>query len=138
MGEISYPCKSCTSGYMLVSYCSEGRFVESCRTTCTKYEEWVNSLKGEEQSSEGSYLDVDPVVFTYNCPDCPIDRRRATLNVCEFCDRAKPVNHYPAQYISTPEFEMSDDACDCCPSNPKNGGSGICHCSLPSMFKFTS
>ena len=71
----------------------------------------------------------------YNCPDC-------LLNVtdCEGCHRVmnRPSNIYPPQHYidehwldTTYKFGFNNEACQSCSNNPKNGGSGICNCTIP-------
>lgn len=57
----------------------------------------------------------------YNCPDCQ------RTDSCEGCYRVAylPVN---LTYSDKSLFPISP--CDNCNNNPKNGGSGICHCIL--------
>ena len=38
-------------------------------------------------------------------------------------------------YITSPYRNLWDDSCAFCPNNPKNGGSGICLCTIPLMQK---
>ena len=60
----------------------------------------------------------------YNCPDCQ------RTDSCEGCYRVAylPVNlHYSEEHNIFPK-----SPCENCNNNPKNGGSGICHCILGS------
>lgn len=37
--------------------------------------------------------------------------------------------------ISVPSIDMLPDACKCCSNHPSNGGTGICHCTIPYFSK---
>lgn len=70
----------------------------------------------------------------YNCPDCMLN-----ITDCEGCHRVanRPSNIYPPQHYidehwldTNYKFSFDNEACQNCPNNPKNGGSGICTCTL--------
>lgn len=95
----------------------------------------------------------------FNCPDCP-----STIETCDGCIRYINSDKYvrnswigevdnpksnlesysdnitietpPSNYqLSITGFKASP--CISCPNNPKNGGSGICHCILGGLGKVT-
>lgn len=67
----------------------------------------------------------------YNCPDCQ------RTDSCDGCPR---ILRLPTNQIdqTKPIFDntlitqtsYSNNACENCSNNPKNGGTGICHCIL--------
>ena len=72
----------------------------------------------------------------YNCPDCKLD-----IYTCNGCPRVPlPTNTYEPYKITleptiTYENYDPDDPCVHCLNNPKNGGSGICLCTIPYFSK---
>lgn len=68
----------------------------------------------------------------YSCPDC-------SLNVysCNGCPRVPlPTNIYEPYTITLePITTYEEDPCAHCSNNPRNGGSGICHCTIPYFHK---
>ena len=70
----------------------------------------------------------------YNCPDCMV-----VEDSCDGCQRAASI---PSNKIESPitDWWLKKDlwsyipsCCRNCPNHPSNGGSGICHCTLPYM-----
>ena len=66
----------------------------------------------------------------YNCPDCTLQ--------CDSCIGCPRVRDLPSNNVETLPNEVSlldyinaPDCCKNCPNHPSNGGSGICHCTLP-------
>lgn len=58
----------------------------------------------------------------YNCPDC---------NRTDSCDGCYRVAYLPVNLTYNPQQSLfANDPCANCSNNPKNGGSGICHCIL--------
>lgn len=62
----------------------------------------------------------------YNCPDCN------RTDSCDYCYRTTDLPSHFTYYENT----QSDPRSPCyrCNNNPKNGGSGICHCILGNQF----
>lgn len=85
----------------------------------------------------------------YNCPDCKVPS-----DTCDGCQRAvaacppsnnedwKKLFEKPSPTIlpSTWEYPSSisdiPPCCQGCSNHPSNGGSGICHCTLPYMHGY--
>lgn len=58
----------------------------------------------------------------YNCPDCNRD---------DSCDGCYRIAWLPVNLTYNPQQSLfPNDPCEHCSNNPKNGGSGICHCIL--------
>jgi hypothetical protein len=71
---------------------------------------------------------------TFNCPDCLFDNFIDGLDLCGQCKRIvggtyKPYNPYWSQ-----DNYDNGDPCKNCSNNPKNGGSGVCNCTLPYYY----
>ena len=72
----------------------------------------------------------------YNCPDCE------RTDSCDGCPRLlrRPSNAEHLEHfigITAPSYSyegFTNEACARCSNNPKNGGSGICHCILGSRI----
>ena len=75
----------------------------------------------------------------FNCPDCPIDKSKLTEDPCAVCARSKEQVTWtkifaPFVPTVTPWTDTNTtDPCQNCPNHPKNGGSGVCICSIPYM-----
>lgn len=63
----------------------------------------------------------------YNCPDCALQ-----CDSCDGCPRVKnlPSNKTPNNILPS-LWEFIPECCQGCSNHPSNGGSGICHCTLP-------
>ena len=67
----------------------------------------------------------------YNCPDCMV-----VEDSCDGCQRAASI---PSNKIESPitdwfkngQWNYIPSCCRYCSNHPSNGGSGICHCTLP-------
>lgn len=65
----------------------------------------------------------------YNCPDCNLQ-----ANTCVGCHRAQNIiNILEKNENQFWNISFNYECCAQCPNNPKNGGSGVCHCTLPYM-----
>jgi len=73
----------------------------------------------------------------YNCPDCCV-----LQDTCDGCQRATSI---PSNKIESPitDWWLKKDlwsdipsCCRGCSNHPSNGGSGICHCTLPYMHGY--
>jgi len=45
------------------------------------------------------------------------------------------------KFDDMPRYRLQDwftSPCDCCPKNPKNGGDGVCHCTLGTKVVYSS
>jgi hypothetical protein len=64
----------------------------------------------------------------YNCPDCIIDDCM-NFDICNHCKRNNQQNtsYY---YIRHQYDTTADDPCLNCSNDPRNGGSGICYCTI--------
>lgn len=69
----------------------------------------------------------------YNCPDCQmIDNDMSRyINFCSFCKKVTGWNFtfVGVQELNKPAVDYGNP-CNACLNHPKNGGSGICNCSL--------
>ena len=65
----------------------------------------------------------------YNCPDCVFEDT-TNFEVCLHCKRNnKPrEDYYFVKY--THHNSANDDPCITCSNDPRNGGSGICFCTI--------
>ena len=66
----------------------------------------------------------------FNCPDCKI-----ITESCQGCPRIKeiPTNTVKLEDYSLKYdfFPLNEEPCKSCLTNPRNGGSGFCNCTLP-------
>ena len=75
----------------------------------------------------------------YTCPECGADLREEVLlrnppitkMICDNCGWGSEEDEYIVRipYATESDFDISN-ACKHCSNNPRNGGSGICHCIL--------
>jgi len=84
-------------------------------------------------------------VHVYQCGDCGYEwnsTEKLDNPTCPKCSNGKLLKWditFPDEYkkfFIPVEFKSSidyNDPCINCSNNPKNGGTGICHCTLPSM-----
>lgn len=89
---------------------------------------------------------ISKIVYEFTCTDCAYkfesDYDFEPI-VCPMCQKkAEPLfktykyksepNTYPNQNMTYTTY-TDVDPCLHCSNNPKNGGSGVCNCSLPSL-----
>lgn len=73
----------------------------------------------------------------------PINTLTSSYWRCKKCGETKTENYQEYEqkipYINLPYIQPTDatDPCERCPNNPKNGGSGICHCILGNRNQVT-
>lgn len=61
---------------------------------------------------------------SFDCIDClMVDRKYLSFDICRLCKRMLE------QTYQAP-LEYGFDPCARCPNLPKNGGSGICNCTI--------
>ena len=74
----------------------------------------------------------------YNCPDCNIVAEsclgcpRTTYNLF-MLEQNYPKVNYKADVFDF--FPLNIEPCTSCSNNPKNGGNGMCNCTLPYIFE---
>ena len=79
------------------------------------------AIKGMEDNSDYSSSNSRPPIFNY-----PI-----TINQnCYTVNTDTNQYSYPPGAPFNNMFTLNSTPCEKCPSNPKNGGSGICFCTL--------
>lgn len=85
-------------------------------------------------------LPTDPPQYKYECPKCGwfhVESSVGEIVRIPYHPALSPVihgNNYK-QGIN-PSWAFQGDVCRDCPQNPKNGGSGICHCTLGKHITF--
>lgn len=94
-----------------------------------------SKVEMQNQDGEGNNSDVSKKYVGWICPRCG-KVNSPFVTQCTCFPKVKG-NFYP-DYVyrptvtvpSTPKLDFTADACQSCPNNPKNGGTGLCNCIL--------
>lgn len=80
----------------------------------------------EFEAGEENYSILDTIIYNCYCCVCPICQQ----SVYVYEEKIKPPISTVPSYL-----QNNNDPCKNCNNNPKNGGDGICMCSLPDMYR---
>lgn len=80
----------------------------------------------------------NPPQTQYSCPSCgwnEIERSSEEIIRVPYGGNTYTpiINHLPLYDYETSDKTSTRGICEFCPTNPRNGGDGICHCILGSM-----
>ena len=80
----------------------------------------------EFEADEENYSVSDVIIYDSYCCKCPV----CNQTVYSYENKIEPPTPTIPSYL-----QINTDPCENCNNNPKNGGDGICCCSLPDMYR---